>query len=107
MCTCVLVGIATDGCGWLRFVIGWRDGVPVSVSDGDGGDIGREVEVPDRNRVALEMALAALKAQRMDYEPDLHKYEVLYGNWDIEEGAADRYAEFTEAIERIEKLLEE
>jgi len=84
------VGIATDGCGWLRCVIG----------------SGVENEMSERNRKALLMALEALEAERREYEPGLHKYEVLYGDWEIEEVAADRYAEITEAIERIRKLLD-
>jgi hypothetical protein len=59
------------------------------------------------NREALLLAIASLEAERREYEPGLHKYEVMYGNWDQEAYAADRYAELTEAIDRIRKLLKE
>jgi len=56
------------------------------------------------NRVALEKALTALRAERREYEPYV---EVIYGDWESEDDAADRYAVLTEAIRRIEDMLKE
>ena len=60
----------------------------------------------ERNRKALLMALEALEADRREYEPGLTKEEIIYGDWDMEAYAADRYARLSEAIERIRKLLD-
>ena len=56
-----------------------------------------------RNSEALEFAIKVLRHFRMEYAPGLHMYEVIYGNW--KEDAANKYAEYTEAIERLENLL--
>ena len=59
-----------------------------------------------RNRRAIEIALEALRRERREYEPGETRYEVVYGDWDMEAYAANRYAEIADAIERLEKMLE-
>ena len=54
---------------------------------------------------AIEFAIKMLRYYRMDYEPGATKYEVIYGEWDMEEYAANKYTEYTEAIDRLENLL--
>ena len=59
------------------------------------------------NRRALLVALEALELALRDVKPGYTREEVIYGNWDMEARAAERYAEIVEAMERIRSMLEE
>lgn len=63
--------------------------------------------MPISNRRALLIALEALELEKREVQPGYTKWEVVYGNWDLETRAAERYAEIVEAIERISSMLEE
>jgi len=58
-----------------------------------------------KNKEALEFAIRMLRYFRLEYEPGETRRDVIYGDWDMEEYAANKYAEYTEAIERLENLL--